>query len=82
MQSVNENEIDAAIVQDILKCFKVNNSKDYQIRANELKQVTHENQKNSDRFCMLVFNIQDDQGTKIGKDDYDLFLLAGKQYQP
>lgn len=82
MQSVNENEIDAPIVQDILKCFKVNNSDDYQIRAKELKQLTQENQKNSDRFCMLVFNIRDDQGTKIGKDDYDLFLLAGKQYQP
>ena len=31
---------------------------------------------------MLVFNIRDDQGESIGKDDYDMFLLAGNQYQP
>jgi hypothetical protein len=82
MQSVNENEMDAPIVQDILKCFKVNTNEDYQTRAKELEQLTQDNQKDSDRFCMLVFNIRDDQGTKIGMDDYDLFLLAGNQYQP
>jgi hypothetical protein len=31
---------------------------------------------------MLVFRIQDDQGNTFSKDDYDILLLGGKNYQP
>ncbi len=81
MQSIGKDETAAPIVTDILKCFQVKNRKDYQNRSNELDQLSQENQKGDDRFCMLVFNIRDDEGMQIGKDDYDLFLLAGNQYQ-
>ncbi|MFH2057689.1 MAG: phospholipase [Pseudomonadota bacterium] len=82
MRSVKKNETNTPIIKDILKCLKVKNPDDYQARANELSQLTLQEQSGGDRYCMMVFNIRDDQGEQIKKDDYDLFLLAGNQYRP
>jgi len=70
------------VVHDILKCFQVASAADYQARADEFDQLTMQQQANGDRFCMVVFNVRDDQGERIGENDYDLFLLAGSKYQP
>lgn len=82
MKSIRADSVDSAVVDDILKCLKVNSFGDYQRRANELMQLSEAQQKGDDTCCMLVFNIRDDQGNQIGQDDYDLFLLAGSRYQP
>jgi hypothetical protein len=82
MRSVKENDIKVPIITDILKCFQVNNSAEYQIRSKELSQLTNEEQIKGDRYCMLIFNIRDDQGEQVSQDDYDLFLLAGNHYSP
>lgn len=82
MRSIKAEDIDAPVVKDILKCLMVKNSTDYQNRAEELELQTNEQQAGGDRYCMLVFNIKDDQGERIKENDYDLFLLAGNQYQP
>jgi len=82
MGSVKKGDTDAPIIKGILKCLQVKNSNDYQARAAELAQLTGQEQKDASRYCMLVFNIRDDQGEQIGKDNYDLYLLAGNKYQP
>ncbi len=82
MRSVKAGDTSAPVVKDILKCLLVKSKKDYQDRAEELASQTKEQQAGGDRYCMLVFNIKDDQGEKIKENDYDLFLLAGNQYQP
>ncbi len=82
MNSISADDAQAPIVQDILKCLKVDNSAGYYQRASELADFTQQQQSDKSKFCMLVFNICDDQGEHIGQDDYDLFMLAGKQYQP
>jgi hypothetical protein len=82
MGSVKKGQTDAPIIKDIIKCLQVENSNDYQARTEALDQLTRQEQKEGNRYCMLVFNIRDDQGEKIGKDNYDLFLLAGNRYKP
>ncbi len=82
MRSVKAVDTDAQIVQDILKCLQVESDNDYQKRAEQLKEVTEKQQADGERFCMIVFNVRDDQGEHIGQDDYDLILLAGEKYQP
>jgi hypothetical protein len=82
MKSVKSDDANSPVVNDILKCLKVDNILDYQNRANELKQLTDNQQAGDKKYCMLVFNVRDDEGNQIGQDDYDLFLLAGNQYKP
>ncbi len=84
MRSIKEADTQAPIVQDILKCFQVTDPAGYETRKKELEALTAREQKDSkmDRYSMLVFNILDDQGRRIAKDDYDLILLAGKTYLP
>jgi hypothetical protein len=82
MKSIDEDRTNAPIVADILKCLKVNNGNEYGARAGELKQLTEQQQNGTNRFCMLVFNIHDDQGERVKENDYDLFLLAGNDYRP
>jgi len=82
MRSIAADDMQAPVVQDILKCFRVNSAEDYRTRADELDQLTREQQVNGDRFCMLVFNVCDDEGEQIRENNYDLFLLAGNGYKP
>ncbi len=78
------------IVVDILNCLKVSDQASYDSRFNELKQFTEQQQqmvrqednKTIGRYCMLVFNVCDDQGEQIKENDFDLFLLAGNAYKP
>lgn len=78
------------VVVDILNCLKVSNKDAYDSRSHELKQFTKQQQqmvrqednKPIGRYCMLVFNVRDDQGEQIKENDFDLFLLAGNDYRP
>ncbi len=88
MASKPENPQHQLLVSEILKCFAVDSDNAYQQRIEDLKKLTHEQQlqvpvgKNNpvSRYCMLVFNIHDEQGVAMKKDDCDVFLLAGKKY--
>jgi len=82
MKSIKSDNVNSEIINDILKCLLVDSTESYENRANELRQISYAQQSNGTKYCMLVFNIRDDQGNKIGKDDYDLYLLAGKNYRP
>jgi len=82
MRSITANNTQTPVVQDILKCFRVDSAEDYRARADELEQLTTEQQANGDRFCMLVFNVCDDEGEQIRENNYDLYLLAGNGYKP
>lgn len=82
MRSIKEKNTGSPIVVDIIKCLSVDSAKGYKTRAMELAQLTKEQQKKGERYSMIVFNVRDDQGERIGKDNYDLFLLGGGKYQP
>ncbi|MCU4157058.1 hypothetical protein J1N10_13795 [Carboxylicivirga sp. A043] len=81
MQSIQADD-SGELVGDIVKCLLVEDANQYSACEQYLSGITSNHQKDKDRYCMLVFNVCDDTGVSINKDDYDLFLLAGKQYQP
>jgi len=90
MRSVPANG-DDPVATDILKCLKVSDQDEYTARYNELMQFTDAQQtaamartgrKKIGRYCMLVFNVCDDQGELIKENDYDLFLLGSSAYTP
>ena len=89
MRSIKEDKGAAQpVVADILKCLQTESADDYQQRADELNALTKTvqteacQQRDCDRYAMLVFRIQDDQDNTFRKDDYDILLLGGKNYQP
>lgn len=82
MGSIKSGDIRDPIIHDIVKCLRVKSASDYQLRAGELISLTQQQQSNESKFCMLIFNVCDDQGERIKEDDYDLYLLAGNRYRP
>jgi len=83
------NHADHPVVEEILKCLRVETGDAYAARIRELAELTEfsqqkdadERKRNRDddgspsRFSMLVFRITDDRGWPI--EDFDLYLLAG-----
>ena len=69
------------VVEEILRCLQVEDPAAYTERVEKLTELTGREQAEKDRFSMLVFNIHDDKGERFAKDDFDIFLLAGKKYQ-
>lgn len=82
MASIKPNVPSQAVVDDILRCLQVNNSATYQARTTALAALTAAQQNGKDCFAMLIFNIHDDRGNRFNKDDFDVFLLGGQDYQP
>ena len=82
MRNVKKEDADAPVVKGILNCLKVNSTDNYHARTEELALLTRQEQRDKDRYSMLVFNVRENQGEQIARDNYDLFLLAGKQYRP
>lgn len=70
------------VVADILRCLQVAKPEDYRRQAAELAERTEKEQKGAARYAMLIFNIHDDEGNRFARDDFDVFLLAGRNYQP
>lgn len=70
------------VVNDILQCLLVDNQQSYQQRAEALTKLTRSEQEGQERYAMLIFNVHDNQGNRFAKDDFDVFLLAGRDYQP
>ena len=73
------------VVNEIFKCLKVNTRIKYKEWISSLETLTLNTQSrdtHSKKHCytMIVFMIYDDQGDPIY--DYDLFILAGEDYNP
>ena len=66
------------VVDEILKCLKVETDAQYAQRITDLATATEKAQKDAGpghrRFVMFVFRVSDKEGLTIG--DYDLFLLG------
>ncbi|MCP4076279.1 MAG: phospholipase [Gammaproteobacteria bacterium] len=82
MRSIKSDDTGSQVVTDILKCFQVKTAGDYSNMDEELGDLSSAEQANESKFCMVVFNIRDDQGNRVHQDDFDLFILAGNQYSP
>lgn len=82
MGSVEPEDSDHIVVQDLLRCLRVETAGEYATRRSQLADFTAQQQAGEDTYAMLVFSVRDDAGNQIGKDDYDLFLLAGNRYRP
>ena len=83
MRSVKHGaEQSMLVVQEIMRCLQVNTSEAYSETIKRLNKLTDEQQAGKDRFSMLIFNIHDDTGERFARDDFDVFLLAGRKYQP
>jgi hypothetical protein len=64
----------------IWDCLSVTSNSEYEelIRLFEVKN--NQVQGDNDQFTMLAFRIRDDRGNLV--DDYDMLLLADKNYEP
>lgn len=83
MRSVKPRpDVPQPVVEDILRCLQVDGMPAFLRRATELERLTQEQQAGKDRYAMLIFNIHDDRQNRFNKDDFDVFLLAGKEYKP
>lgn len=83
MRSVKEQDArDTPVVAEILRCLQVADPAAYARRIEALAELTEREQVGTDRFSMVVFNVRDDRGGRLTTDDFDLFLLAGRKYQP
>jgi len=87
---VSKKEQVHPVVREILKCLAVKSAADYKQRGKELQQLTETEQKRIpegksaliSQYAMLVVNIHDQYGNKFGKDEFEVLLLAGKNYSP
>ena len=74
------------VFNSIIECLCVDSVADYKQVASNMTQRTHQLQsatKNSSRspqHCMIIFRVVDTKGKLI--TDYDLYLLAGRDFQP
>ncbi len=76
------------LAQKIINCLKVNNETSYEKSYQQLEQFTNEQQRLTpvgkknpiNRFCMMVFNIHDQNGDNLDEDDFDILLTAGSNY--
>ena len=82
MNSIKATDTQAPIVRDIIACLHINTPQAYATLRNTFDKATQKEQQQTDRYTMLVFNIRDNEQQQLGKDQYDLFLLAGNDYQP
>lgn len=78
----------ARVVQEILRNLAVDSAAEYRRRVTELNDLTTQEQQKGkkqndiDKYSQIVFWVHDDYGRSFLPDEYDLLLLAGRNYQP
>lgn len=82
MRSIKAAAVDAPVVQDILRCLLVKTQEGYAVASAALAEATAQAQAGGSLFCMLVFNVRDNTGRQLCKDEYDLLLLGGAEFAP
>jgi hypothetical protein len=80
MESIKNYRTVKPVVYSIINSLQVKNKNDYTNLIEDMEQKTLVAQKEKQKHIMIVFNIQDNYGNQI--DDYDMILLAGKNYEP
>ncbi len=80
MASVKENRKVKPIVNSILEALSVKDTQDYNQVVENMTKRTEVVQKNKQRYIMFVISVKDNYNNKI--HDYDMILLAGKEYEP
>ena len=80
MASVKKNRKVKPAVNSIIEALKVKDTQDYNQVVENMRERTKLTQKNKQRYIMFVINVKDNYGNKI--HDYDMILLAGKEYKP
>jgi hypothetical protein len=73
---------DSPIVAAIIDCLAVASAEDYRKRSLQLEAYSRQQQTESSRFCQLVFAIHDHNGQRLKASDFDIYLLAGKRFDP
>ncbi|MCL4757555.1 MAG: hypothetical protein KJZ96_04340 [Rhodocyclaceae bacterium] len=77
------------VVQDILDCLRVASAQQYEHLRTAFAALTNVTQSEASRkdprrgrFSMLVFRVRDDRGNLFARDDFEILLLSGRNYQP
>jgi hypothetical protein len=82
MRSIQAANTQAPIVQDILVAIRVKTPQDYHQLTQQFQQKTDQNQHNTSRYTMVIITVDDNEGRRLKKDEFDLLFLAGKDYAP
>lgn len=80
MKSVKKRRVVKPVVNSILESLQVSNKAQYDSLSETMKQRSQKCQSKCHKHLMFVFSIKDNYGNKI--HDYEMFLLAGKEYAP
>ena len=80
MESVKKNKVIKPVVNSILEALQIKTTQEYKQIIENMKQRSEVSQKNNQKYIMFVISVKDNYGNKI--DDYDMLLLAGKNYEP
>ncbi len=79
MRSVSKrNAGNKPVVQSIIQALQIDSESGYHDYIEQMKILSNKTQGKRNRYTMFVFNIHDDRGNAV--NDYDLFLLGGKEY--
>jgi hypothetical protein len=73
-----QNAAAKPVVDEILRCLRVDTVAAFDVRTAELAALTAATQAEGARHAELVFRIRDDQGDPV--TDFDLYLLGGPDY--
>lgn len=88
LNSKKSAAVHAKIADNIVQCLEVTQPSEYQQLSQRWQVKTEQEQteipvgkkQTISRYGMLVFRVQDNAGDVIKSDDYDVLLLAGKDY--
>jgi hypothetical protein len=80
MESIKIYRTVKPVVESIIKSLQVNTTNEYINLTNQMSLKNKKNQEGKQKYIMLVFSVKDNYGNQI--DDYDMLLLAGKNYEP
>lgn len=69
--------INDPVVIDILRCLNVKSAQDYEKCSKDFSDLNKEKQLDKNKHVMVVFNVHDDKEEALGRDDFDILLMAG-----
>jgi len=79
MNSVSRrNAHNKPVVKSIIQALQIDSEAGYHDYVEQMRILSNHTQGNRNRYSMFVFYIHDDRGNAV--NDYDLFLLGGKEY--
>jgi len=80
MESIKSYRAIKPVINSIIESLQIKSKTEYNNIIEDMNKRTNIAQKEKQKYIMLVLNVKDNYGNKI--DDYDMILLAGKDYEP